>query len=70
LLCLLRIYRQYKQALGFDVKKWIKPLAFMLQKYSNNYSVLLSLLSLIEGVIQIEYSKHWEDLSLEVLKVL
>lgn len=42
----------------------------MLQKYSNNYSVLLSILSLIEGVIQIEYSKHWEDLSLEVLKVL
>lgn len=70
LFCLLRIYRQYKQALGYDVKKWIQPLTFMLQKYSGNYSVILAILTLIEGILQIEYSKNWDDIAVEVLKVL
>lgn len=64
---LIKIYRQYRVNLKYDVKKFIKPLAIMIEKYQNNYSVLNSILSLIEGILQVEYSKHLDQISMSVI---
>lgn len=42
----------------------------MLQKYGGNYSVVLAVLTLIEGVVALEYTKNWDILASGVLEVL
>lgn len=42
----------------------------MLKKYTGNYSAILGILTLIEGVVGLEYTKHWDLVAPEVLQVL
>ena len=69
LLTLLRIYRKYKNSFD-NVKSWITPLNLTLEKYNHDLSVINSALSLIEGVVSLSYSKHWDKLSLNIIRIL
>lgn len=69
LLALLRIYRKYKNSFD-NVKSWIAPLNMALDKYGNDLSVVNSALSLIEGVVSLSYSKHWDRLGLNIIRIL
>ena len=69
LLCLLRIYRKYKESFP-NVRAWIQPLNTMIEKFSNSYSVINAILTVIEGIITIEYSKNWDVVAVNVAKYL
>ena len=69
LLCLLRIYRKYKDSFE-NVRGWIQPLNMMLERFSNNFSVLNAVLTLVEGVVSLDYTKYWDALSLNIVKIL
>ena len=70
LLCLLRIFRKFKDSFEFNIKKWIKPLNLMLDTYKDESSVVYAVLTLIEGIISIRYTKHWDAVSMNVLLIL
>lgn len=69
LITLLRIYRKYKSS--FDsVKNWIAPLTHIISTSANDLSVLNSAMTLIEGVVALGYSKHWDAIGVPVVKIL
>lgn len=68
LLCLLRIFRKYPGSFE-NTKNWVAPINAMLEKFSE-LSVLNACLALIEGIISINYSKHWDAVGSNVLAVL
>ncbi len=70
LLTLLRIFRKYKDNFEHNIKNWIKPLNLMLEKYATDLSVVLAVLTLVEGIIAIRYTKHWDVIGMNVLKIL
>lgn len=69
LLCLLRIYRKYREAFP-NVRGWIQPLNAMIERFANSYSVINAIFALIEGILTIEYSKNWDPVAFNVCKVL
>lgn len=69
LLCLLRIYRKYREAFP-NVRQWIQALNAMIERFSTQYSVLNAIFTLIEGILSIEYSKNWDPIAFNVCKVL
>ena len=74
LLALLRIYRRFRLnneiEIQFNEKSWIKPLKVMLEKYASDHSVINSVLTFIDGIINITYDKKWDALSAPVLNVI
>lgn len=69
LLCLLRIYRKYKESFP-NTRSWIQPLNAMIEKFANSHSVVSSIFTVIEGVLSVEYSKNWDGLAVNVAKYL
>ena len=69
LIALLRIYRKYKNSFE-SVKSWISPLTHILTTSSSDLSIMNAALTLIEGVVSLGYSKHWDAIGLPVVKIL
>lgn len=69
LLCLLRIYRKYRESFP-NVRGWIQPLNAMIEKFASSYSVVNAIFTLVEGIISIEYSKNWDGIAFNVAKFL
>lgn len=69
LLCLLRIYRKYKESFP-NTKAWVQPLNTMIEKFSSSYSVINAVFTVIEGIISVEYSKFWDPIAYNVAKFL
>lgn len=69
LLCLLRIYRKYRDNFP-NVRQWIQPLNAMIERFSTSYSVLNAIFTMIEGILSIEYSKNWDPIAFNVCRVL
>lgn len=68
LLVLLRIYKRYPQSFE-NIRNWIQPLNTILEKFTD-ISLLSAAVTIIEGIISINYKKSWDVLATTILKLL